>query len=155
MKVLHPFMPFITEEIREQLKGEGSESIMISLLPKKHKADQNILNQFEFAKEVIIATRSVRSSKNIPNKEQLDLLIKKNNAAADTTFDSLVAKLCNLSKVDYVEDKVDGASSFMVKSTEFYVPLAESVDVEAEIAKLEEELKYTQGFMNSVMKKFI
>ena len=147
MKVLHPFMPFITEEIREQLKGEGSESIMISLLPEKQNADQNILNQFEFAKEVIIATRSVRSSKNIPNKEQLELLIKKNNEAADTTFDSLVAKLCNLSKVDYVEDKVDGASSFMVKSTEFYVPLAESVDVETEIKKLEEELKYTQGFM--------
>lgn len=154
MKVLHPFMPFITEEINQVLNANGDvKSIMISDMPTKQRVDRKILEQFEFAKEVIIASRSIRSSKNIPNKEQIELLIKKNNQTPDFTFDSLVAKLCNLSKIDYVDNKVDGASSFMVKSTEFYVPLAESVNVEDEIKKLEEELKYTQGFMNSISKK--
>lgn len=154
MKVLHPFMPFITEEINEIIDvNKDAESIMISAFPKKASINFQILTQFDFAKEVIIAARSVRSSKNIPNKEQIELLIKKNNQSADLTFDSLVAKLCNLSKIDYVDDKVDGASSFMVKSTEFYIPLAESINVEEEIQKLEEDLKYTKGFINSIAKK--
>lgn len=154
MKVLHPFMPFITEEINEIIDvNKDAESIMISTFPKMASINFQILTQFDFAKEVIIAARSVRSSKNIPNKEQIELLIKKNNQSADLTFDSLVAKLCNLSKIDYVDDKVDGASSFMVKSTEFYIPLAESINVEEEIQKLEEDLKYTKGFMNSIAKK--
>lgn len=154
MKVLHPFMPFITEEINEIIDvNKDAESIMISAFPKMASINSQILTQFDFAKEVIIAARSVRSSKNIPNKEQIELLIKKNNQSADLTFDSLVTKLCNLSKIDYVDDKVDGASSFMVKSTEFYIPLAESINVEEEIQKLEEDLKYTKGFMNSIAKK--
>lgn len=154
MKVLHPFMPFITEEINEIIDvNKDAESIMISTFPKMASINSQILTQFDFAKEVIIAVRSVRSSKNIPNKEHIELLIKKNNQSADLTFDSLVAKLCNLSKIDYVDDKVDGASSFMVKSTEFYIPLAESINVEEEIQKLEEDLKYTKGFINSIAKK--
>lgn len=154
MKVLHPFMPFITEEINQVLNENGDvKSIMISDLPTKQRVNRKILEQFDFAKEVIIATRSIRSSKNIPNKEQIELWIKKNNQSADLTFDSLVAKLCNLSKIDYTDNKVEGALSFMVKSTEFYVPLAESINVKEEIKKLEEELKYTQGFLNSISKK--
>ncbi len=154
MKALHPFMPHITEEIWHLLnERKNDESIMISLLPEAKKVNRKILNQFEFAKEVIIATRSVRASKNIPNKESMELLIKKNNENPDITFDSIVAKLCNLSKIDYVDEKVEGANTFLIKSTEFYVPLSDSVNIEDEIKKLEEELKYTRGFLVSVEKK--
>lgn len=154
MRILHPFMPFITEEINEIIDvNKDAECIMISALPKKAMINSQILSQFDFAKEVIIACRSIRSAKNIPNKEQLELMIKKNNQAADLTFDGLLAKLCNLSKIEYVNNKVEGASGFMVKSTEFYIPLAESINVEDEIKKLDEELKYTQDFLKSITTK--
>ena len=109
---------------------------------------------FEIEEEVIIAIRNLRQSKNIANKESIELQIKKNYAEeANHTFDSVIKKLCNISDIKYVDEKPSGASTFIVKSTEFYVPLGSSVDVEAEIIKLEEELKYTQGFLNSVSKK--
>lgn len=154
MKVAHPFTPFISEEIWHILaeRKEGDD-IMTSLLPEAGRVNRKILEQFDFAKEVINATRSVRASKNIPMKEGLELLIKKNDQAADFTFDSTIAKLCNLSTIDYVDEKVEGANSFLIKSTEFYIPLSDSVNIEDEIKKLEEELKYTQGFLMSVQKK--
>lgn len=154
MKVAHPFTPFITEEIWHILnERQEGDDIMTSLLPEIGSVNHKILEQFEFAKEVINATRSVRASKNIPMKESIELLIKKNNQAADFTFDSTIAKLCNLSTIDYVDEKVEGANSFLIKSTEFYIPLSDSVNIEEEIKKLEEELKYTQGFLMSVQKK--
>ena len=100
---------------------------------------------------MIIAIRKLRAEKNIPNKEQIELYIRKNNKEEpDHTFDSIIAKLCNVSRIDYVEEKLEGASSFVVRTTEFYVPLSGTVDVAAEIAKLEEELNYTRGFLRSV-----
>jgi valyl-tRNA synthetase len=155
MKILHPFMPFLTEEIWHLLRDRGEDNcIMIAPWPERKRIHHRILEQFDFAKEVIIAIRGIRAGKNIPNKETLDFFVKKNlNEKSDTTFDGMVAKLCNLSGIQYVDEKIDNAMSFMVKSTEFYVPLADSIDVEAEIKKLEEELKYTRGFMNSVTKK--
>ncbi len=154
MKIAHPFTPFITEEIWHILnvRKEGDD-IMCSLLPKAGRVNHKILEQFEFAKEVINATRSIRASKNIPMKESMELMIKKNDQAADFTFDSTIAKLCNLSSIDYVDEKVEGANSFLIKSTEFYIPLTDSINIEDEIKKLEEELKYTHGFLNSVQKK--
>ncbi|MBU1013040.1 MAG: valine--tRNA ligase [Bacteroidetes bacterium] len=154
MKIAHPFIPFISEEIWHQIADEKrSEDLMVSLLPKRGKIDHKILAQFETANEVIIALRSVRSQKNIQNKESLKLFIKKNDTKADLTFDSLIAKLCNLETIEYVTEKVEGANSFTLKSTEFYIPLLENIDVEAEIEKLETELKYTRGFIQTVIKK--
>jgi len=155
MKILHPFMPFLTEEIWHLLRERGDDdNIMIASWPERKRIHHKVLEQFNFAKDAIIAIRGVRAKKNIPQKEQLDFFVKKNHdEVPDTTFDGLVAKLCNLSGVEYVDEKIENAISFMVKSTEFYIPLGDSIDVEAEIKKLEEELKYTNGFLNTVMKK--
>ena len=103
-------------------------------------------------KEVIVNIRNIRKEKNIPNKEQMELFLKKNNEL-DTQFDAVISKLGNLSAFEYTEEKVDNAFSFIVNSNEYFVPFGESIDVEAERAKLEEELKYTQGFLKSVQKK--
>nr|NQU90201.1 class I tRNA ligase family protein [Bacteroidota bacterium] len=155
MKILHPFMPFLTEEIWHLLRErEDDDCIMVAAWPERKRIQHKILEQFDFARDVIIAIRGVRAEKGIPNKEPLDFYVKKNHdEKPDTTFDGLVSKLCNLSGLQYVEEKVEGSLSFMVKSTEFYLPLGDSVDVEAEIAKLEDELKYTRGFLISVQKK--
>jgi len=155
MKILHPFMPFISEEIWQTFtQRKVNESIMISEMPVKQRIDHNILEQFEFAKEIIIAIRNLRKEKNIPQKNAIEFSIKKNlDQKADLTFDSVVAKLCNISELNYINEKLDGAQSFIIRSTEFYVPLGDFIDKKAEIIKLEEELKYVKGFLNSVMKK--
>jgi valyl-tRNA synthetase len=155
MKVLHPFMPFITEEIWHQLKErEDGECIIVADFPEAGIIDHGLLEKFDFAKEVIMAIRKIRNDKNIKNKEELELFIKKNfDEVPVTTFDDICAKLCNLCAVKYTDEKVDGALSFVVKSTEFYIPLLDNIDTAEEIKKLEEELKYTKGFLKSVMSK--
>ncbi|MBC8487159.1 MAG: valine--tRNA ligase [Bacteroidetes bacterium] len=155
MKLLHPFMPFISEEIWHHLRErEKMDCIIVARMPESKKFDKSILEIFNIETQVIIAIRNLRKEKNIPNKESVELFIKKNyQQEPDHAFDSIISKLCNLSAIKYVDEKVAGAASFIVKSTEFYVPLASSVDVEAAIRKLEEELEYTKGFLNSVMKK--
>ena len=154
MRVVHPFMPFLTEEIWQLIKDrKEGESIMVAEMPQPEAFDEQLLKQFETAAEAIQSVRSIRKEKNIPFKDEIQLFVKKNNESADLTFDPVVKKLCNLSELTYVDEKVDDALSFILHSTEFYIPLTESVDIEAEIAKLEEELKYTEGFLKSVEKK--
>lgn len=154
MLILHPFMPFLTEEIFHTLteRAEGA-TIMNEKMPVADKVDQDVLEGFDRAAEAIQAIRSIRKGKNIPNKEVLELFVKVNNEINDKSYDPIIVKLCNLSSLSYVDEKVEDALSFIIHSTEYYIPLSESVDVEAEIAKLEEELKYTQGFLISVSKK--
>ncbi|MFZ4741759.1 MAG: valine--tRNA ligase, partial [Bacteroidales bacterium] len=116
--------------------------------------NQEILQQFNFALEIIIAIRTFRKDKNILNKESISLYIRKNNNEnADTTFDSLVAKLCNIDKIEYITEKMENAQSFIVKTTECYIPLSQNIDVEAELAKLQTELEYANKFLNSVKQK--
>jgi len=154
MRVVHPFMPFLTEEIWQLIKDrKEGESIMVAEMPQPEAFDEQLLKQFETAAEAIQSVRSIRKEKNIPFKDEIQLFVKKNNESAELTFDPVVKKLCNLSELTYVDEKVDNALSFIFHSTEFYIPLTESVDIEAEIAKLEEELKYTEGFLKSVEKK--
>ncbi|NVO21000.1 MAG: valine--tRNA ligase [Bacteroidetes bacterium] len=155
MQLMHPFMPFITEEIWHLLRERrNGDCIMVSQIPQKRPFYPEVLNKFSVAEEVVIALRTIRKEKSIPFKESIDLFIRKNNdEKPETTFDSIVAKLCNINRLEYVLDKVGGATTFTVKSTEFYVPLKEGADHTAEIAKLEEELKYTRGFLESVLKK--
>ncbi len=155
LKVLHPFMPFITEEIYQYLKKDSEpESIMITPIPNPVAADDSILSKFDFASQVIMAVRNLRQEKNIPQKKPIALLIRKtNDDQPDTTFDSLVVKLCNLEKLDYVAQKPVDAFNFIVQTTEFFVPVSEEIDLEAELKKMEEEITYQQGFLDSVMKK--
>ncbi len=155
MQLMHPFMPFITEEIWHLLRDRSEgDCIMVSQIPQKRTFYPEVLVKFEAAEEVVTALRTIRKEKSIPFKESIDLFIRKNNEEkAETTFDSVVAKLCNVERLEYVTEKVSGATTFIVKSTEFFVPLKAGTDHAAEIIKLEEELKYTRGFQDSVVKK--
>ena len=151
MLLLHPFMPFITEEIWHAIaeRREGDD-IIIAQQPKLQAVDEQILKQFEFTQEVINNVRKVRSDKNIAFRDAIQLVVK---GTANKDFDCVIAKLCNVSEVSYVAEAPAGAFGFIVGSSEFFVPLTGSVDVEAEIKKLEEELKYAQGFLKSVEAK--
>lgn len=153
IKMLHPFMPFITEEIwhllRERKEGDD---IIVASMPVAKPFDEKNLRAFEKAGQIILGIRNLRKEKNIPNKEPLELKVRKGENA-DCLFYPVVSKLGNLSSIETVSDKPDGVIVFTVGSQEYYVPLSESVDVEAEIRKIEEELNYTRGFLNSVLKK--
>jgi valyl-tRNA synthetase len=153
MQILHPFMPFLTEEVWHLLR-EQKEDIIVSNMPKAEAYDAGIIADFDFAAEVINNVRNVRNKKQIPMKEQLELKVKANGqAGTKSAFDAVIIKLSNLSKLEYVEADVEGATRFLVKSAEYFVPMSDNVDVEAELAKLQEELSYTQGFLASVNKK--
>ena len=155
MQILHPFMPFVTEEVWHNIKPRGeNESIMVTRMPEATSYDASILAQFEFAAEVIAAIRTQRVEKNIKPKQPITLYIKKNNnEVKDETFDSVVSKLTNIEKIEYVSEKVDGALSFIVRSTEFYIPVPSTIDVAIELEKLQKELEYAQGFLKAVEKK--
>jgi valyl-tRNA synthetase len=155
IRVLHPFMPFITEEIWHVLdKKQPGDSIMTTRQPLPDPFDQSLIDRFAFAEEVIMAIRNVRKEKNIPQRDVIQLFIRKNNQeSADTTFDSIVEKLCNLEGIHYVYEKKEGCVSFIVRTTEFFIPLSVQINVEEELAKLNEELAYTKGFLEKVLQK--
>ena len=155
MRMLHPFMPFLTEEVWHQLEDrKEGDDIIIAAYPTPGTYDEDVLKRFDQEREVIIAVRSERQNKNIPPREKISLLVKKNYGhQPDTRFDPIVVKLCNLDRLEYVEEKAEGSSTFIVGSTEFYIPLSENVDVAGEIDKLQKELDYARGFFRSVMGK--
>ena len=151
MRILHPFMPFVTEEIWHTLRerSEG-ESIMTQHMPHSVMFDQQMLDNFQQASEVIAGVRNLRNSKGLSPKEALELYVKGN---CPEDFHGIIRKLANVSKIEFVSDKVSGALSFMVGTTECFVPVSLNIDKEAELKKLQEELQYAEGFLNSVMKK--
>ncbi|MCC8134419.1 MAG: valine--tRNA ligase [Tannerellaceae bacterium] len=151
LRLLHPFMPFITEELWQALepRREG-ESIMISLQPQITAVDQAYLEAFEVVKEIIGGIRTIRLQKNIPAKETLQLEIVGEHMEA---FNPVITKLCNISSIANVNEKSAGAVSFLVRTTEYAVPLGNMINVEEELARLAEELAYQQGFLASVLKK--
>jgi len=151
IKVLHPIMPFITEEIWHLIDGRNEgESIMAESLPVAGEINKEILDAFERIKEVISGVRNVRNENGIAQKEALTLKVK---GKYDNEFDSCIVKMANLSSISETKLKIDGAVSFLVKSAEFYIELGDLVDVEEELKKLKEELDYYKGFLSSVMKK--
>ncbi|KAF0129942.1 MAG: valyl-tRNA synthetase [Bacteroidetes bacterium] len=154
MLLIHPFMPYISEEIWHHLqeRKEGDD-LIISLKPKIRAFDETILAQFESASEVINSIRKVRAEKNIPYRDSIALKVKLNGPNQHVDFDPLISKLCNISSIEYIDQSLEGAFGFVARSTEFFIPLTENIDIEAELKKLHEELKYTQGFLESVLKK--
>lgn len=151
VRLLHPFMPFITEELWQALTDRQSgESLMISDMPQSKGFNADYLSDFEKVKEIVSGIRTVRLQKNIPNKELLGLEVLGEYAE---TFDSVIQKMGNLTAIDQVSDKSSGSVTFMVGTTEFAIPLGNNIDIEAELKKLEEELTYLKGFLISVQKK--
>jgi valyl-tRNA synthetase len=154
MKVIHPFMPFITEELWQMLKErKNGESIMISMMPDAKRYNKELVSDFEYIKETVTAIRSVRKAKDIPNRESLELMILAQKESYDSSLFPVVSKLCNLTEISFVLEKQKGAASFMIGTTEFFIPLQGKLDTEAEIAKLMEDLAYNRGFLLNVMKK--
>jgi valyl-tRNA synthetase len=153
LKVLHPFTPFVAEELWHALRerAEGDD-IIISAWPSVTSFDAQNLKQFDLASEVITNIRNIRKSNNIATKVKLELFIRKTQTI-ETGFDSIIVKMGNLSVLEYVEDKVANANSFIVAGNEYFIPFGDTIDVEAEKAKISEELTYTKGFLKSVQSK--
>ena len=152
LKLLHPFMPFITEELWQHIydRKEG-ESLMVQTLTINKVCNEDIVKNFEAVKEVIGGIRTIRLQKNIAQKEALSLQVVGESPVA--AFNAVISKLCNLTAVESVEAKAEGSASFMVGTTEYAVPLGNLINVEEELKKLEADLKYNEGFLQSVLKK--
>lgn len=151
LRLLHPFMPFITEELWQALEPhKDGESLMVALMPEVAPVDNAYLDAFEVVKEIVSGVRTIRLQKNISNKDTLALQVLGDHNDA---FNPVIAKMCNLSEITKTDDKAAGAVSFLVRTTEYAVPLGNMINVEEELAKLAEELKYQQGFLASVQKK--
>ncbi|WP_161890497.1 valine--tRNA ligase [Pontibacter russatus] len=155
LKVLHPFMPFITEEIWHELKKRSQkEYLIVAAWPKKDKFDKDIIQKMEHVLQVVGAVRNIRNSKNIPNNKPLDLYMKVASQENYMAFLPILRKLANLHEVQFVEENLEGgAISFIVGSDEFFIPMEGSIDVAAERERLTKELEYTRGFLASVDKK--
>ena len=153
LKVLHPFMPFITEEIWHQIAPRTQEeALIISRYPSKDPVNNTILNDFEIASEVISGIRTIRKEKNISFKEPIKLFVI-NNIGASPSFDAVIKKMGNVEHLEYISEKMGGALTYRVKSNEYFIPMEGSVNVENEIEKLSNELTYTEGFLKSIQAK--
>ncbi len=154
MRILHPFMPFLTEEIWQMLTSrEKGASIMVSSMPEPGRFDEQLLEGFADVQETITGLRNLRKTNNLPMKDPLVLKINAGSKGYTACFDPILTKLGNLEKIEQVQEDVKGAVSFRVKTSGFFIELGKKIDVEAELQKLEEELIYTRGFLDSVLKK--
>ena len=153
LKILHPFMPFLTEDIWQYITERTPEqALIISQWPALKAVNEELISEFELAQDVVSGIRTIRKDKNISFKETINLSVV-NNEKANPTFDSVIAKLSHVETLNYVDGSVDGALTFRVKSNEYFIPVTGAVDIEEEIKKLTEELKYTEGFLKSVQGK--
>ena len=153
LKIMHPWMPFITEEIWHLIKErDAKDCIIVAEWPEQKKElDRKQLAEFEVSKELVAMVRNVRAQKQLSPKEKLEVIEK--SEATRSYFDSTIIKLANLSAFSYTKDKVEGAFSFQIKTTEFYIPLAMNLNKEEEVERLTKELDYNKGFLKSVQIK--
>lgn len=161
MKVLHPFMPFITEELYQHIaeRADG-QSIMTSTLhlDALTEQEQSLIAQYEEAKQIISGVRAVRNTKNIAQKEPLKLEVVLSDADANNitrceALGAVIRKMANLSEVNYMQQKGEGSSSFLIGTTEYAVPLGSLIDTEAELQKMQAEMQRLEGFLNGIKKK--
>ena len=153
LKILHPFMPFLSEDIWQYISERTpEEALIVAKWPETKIINDALINEFDFASEVISGIRNIRKQKNIAFKDAIGFSVINNNHTK-TTFDGVIAKLGNLESIENVNEAVEGALTFRVKSNEYFIPMVGAIDVDAEIKKLTEELSYTEGFLKSVQKK--
>ena len=153
LKVLHPFVPFISEEIWQNISERSTdEALIISKWPEQYDVNASIIEDFNKVTEVISGIRTIRKEKNISFKDTIEVKVINTEKLSDK-YNSIIAKMGNLSTIETVNESVDGALSFRVKSNEYFIPMAGAIDVDAEIEKLKAELDYTEGFLKSVQKK--
>ena len=153
LKVLHPFMPFLTEEIWQFMaKRNTDEALIISKYPEQTSSDSKLIEDFELVKDAVSGIRTIRKEKNIAFKDTIALSVI-NNENLDISYNSVISKMGNISDLQTVDAAIEGALTFRVKSNEYFIPMDGAINVEEEIEKLTEELKYTQGFLQSVQKK--
>ena len=153
LKILHPFMPFLTEEIWHFIKPRNpKDALIVSSWPTHKPFNSTLLTEFDFTTEVVSAIRNLRKQKQIPFKTSIELFVI-NNATFSKNFDGLISKLCNISKINYTTSAVDKAFSFRVGANEYFLLADMVIDVASEVSKLKEELAYTKGFLKSVQKK--
>ena len=153
LKVMHPFTPFVSEELWHALnERQEGEDIVIAEWPKVKTIDESYLTAFEKAENIISHIRTIRKNNNIANKVKLEMYVRA-DSSTQTDFDAVISKMGNLSVFEYVADKMQQANSFIVEGVEYFIPFGDTVDMEAEIKKMEEELGYTRGFLKSVQGK--
>ncbi|MDA0178498.1 valine--tRNA ligase [Mesoflavibacter profundi] len=153
LKIVHSFMPFLTEDLWHYIKDRTPEdALIVASWPTAKPINETLISEFDFASEVISGIRTIRKEKNIAFKDAIGFSVI-NNEKSSTTFDAIIQKMGNLEAIEYVDEAVEGALTFRVKSNEYFVPMVGAIDIEAEIKKLTEELNYTEGFLKSVQKK--
>ena len=153
LKILHPFMPFITEEIWHCIaERTPEEALIVAKYPKIEILDAQMISDFEMVKEVVSGIRTIRKDKNISFKDSIQLSFINNDNLSEK-YNAVIEKMGNISKMESVKDPVDGALSFRVHSNEYFIPISGAVNLEEEIKKLNDELKYTEGFLKSVQSK--
>ena len=154
LKVLHPFMPFITEEIWSLIKErKEKENIVIADWPEVKQQDTNLLAMFEVVSATIAEVRNVRNSKGISPKEKLSLFLRSKPEDKENLFDEIIIKLANLDKFELTENKIENSISFMVKQFEFYFPFSSAINIDEEKTRINKEIEYNRGFLQSVQKK--
>ena len=151
LKLLHPFMPFISEELWHSI-DDRKEDIIVSDWPINNKYNQSLIEGFEIAMQVVSSIRNVRKQKNIPNRESISLTIKENQKI-NRIHDSIILKLSNISEINYTDSSLENSTSFLVGSNEYFIPLKSLINKDFELEKLTKELEYLIGFLNSVEKK--
>ena len=153
LKILHPFMPFLTEEIWQYIEERTpEEALIVANYPSRKDVNEKLIVDFDFTTNVVSGIRTIRKDKNISFKDSIEFSVL-NNENTTSKFDSVITKLGNISSLTYVTEKVAGALTFRVKSNEYFIPVAGTINVDDEIKKLTEELNYTEGFLKSVQKK--
>ncbi|WP_228238821.1 valine--tRNA ligase [Allomuricauda sp. M10] len=153
LKLLHPFMPFLTEEIWQHIaKRTPEDALIVAQWPKAEKVNAKLIADFDFAAEVISGIRTIRKEKSIPQKDALELFMLNAEGVGDN-MDAIILKVANVSKLETIDAGLDGALSYRVKSNEYFIPISGAIDVEEEIKKIKEELQYTKGFLKSVQGK--
>jgi valyl-tRNA synthetase len=153
LKALHPFMPFLTEELWHELKERNGQCIIVAPWPVPQPTDNLILQEGIFAFEIISEIRNARNAKGISPKESLSVLVKSSGENLINNFWPVIKKLSNLSEVIPTEEKVANCTTFVIKSTEFFIPLEGRIDAEKESEALLKDLEYHRGFLTQVEKK--